>query len=72
MQIYKTFQYIGTINDRKINLDHNIKQENDLQRFSINNEAIFTFSEDIPIPPLLLTEVLKTDDRCNLQRIHYY
>lgn len=50
MQIYKKFQYIGTINDRKINLDHNIKQENDLQRFSINNEAIFTFSEDIPIP----------------------
>ena len=50
MQIYKTFQYIGTINDRKINLDHNIKQENDLQRFSINNEAIFTFSKDIPIP----------------------
>ena len=42
MQIYKTFQYIGTINDRKTNLDHNIKQENDLQRFPIHNKAIFT------------------------------
>lgn len=50
MQIYKTFQYIGTINDRKTNLDHNIKQENDLQRLPIHNKAIFTFSEDIPIP----------------------
>lgn len=50
MQIYKIFQYIGTINERKTNLYHNIKQENDLQRFSINNEAIFTFSEDIPVP----------------------